>query len=95
MNKKVLDLIRIIFTILSIGLMIITIWMILQKLLGHSPTEISIMFSVIGILVSLQIVIISILFSLKGDVGELREFKRQSLRFQDETISKISKLSEN
>ena len=61
--------------------------MIITKLLGHSPTDTTIIFSILGILVALQVIIISVLFQIKGEVGELKEFKRQ-------TISKINKIEE-
>ena len=79
MNKIFLEVIRIIFTIIAIVLAIISIILILIKLFGYSPTENTILLSVTGILVALQVVIISILFQLKGDVGELKEFKRQTI----------------
>ncbi len=53
--------------------------MIIIKLLGHSPDETTITFSIMGILIALQVVVISILFQIKEDVGSLKEFKRQTI----------------
>lgn len=86
MNKTFLEAIRIIFALIVIILSILTIIMILLKITGHSPTETTIIFSVIGILVTLQAMIIGILFNIKGDlgnikgnIGEFKEFKRQTI----------------
>lgn len=68
--------------------------MLIIKLLEHSPTETTILFSVVGILAALQVMIIGILFQIKGDVGnlkgnigELKEFKRQ-------TVDKIGEMND-
>ncbi|MBU3912709.1 MAG: hypothetical protein KKB21_01230 [Nanoarchaeota archaeon] len=79
MNRTLLEVIRIIFTVISIILVVTSIIMISLKLSGHSPTETSIIFSVIGILMALQIVIITILFQLKEDIGCFKEFRRQTI----------------
>lgn len=79
MNRKFLEAIRIIFTIITIILAIATIIMILMKLLGYSPTETTIMLSVMGMLATLQAIIITALFQIKGDVGSLKEFQRQTV----------------
>ncbi len=85
MNRKLLETIRIIFTIIAVILIIASGWMLILKLAGHSPSETTIMFSVIGILLTLQVVVISILFQIKEDIGSFKEFKRQ-------TIEKIRKI---
>lgn len=59
-------------------------------LFGNSPTETTILLSVLSILVALQVVIIGVLFQIKEDVGTLKEFKRQMINFRDQTISKIN-----
>lgn len=96
MNKIFLEAIRIIFSIIVIILPIITIVMLIIKLLGHSPTETTILFSVVGILAALQVVIIGILLQIKGDgrnlkgnIGELKEFKRQTIEKIKEIERKI------
>ena len=81
------EIIKIIFAIISLILAIISIILILAKLFGNSPTENTILLSVTGILVSLQVVIVSILFQIKEDIGNLKEFKRQ-------TISKIKEIGD-
>lgn len=64
---------------LVVVLLLLTMWMVLQKLLGHSPTEITILLWMSGVLVSLQVLVLTILFQMKGDLGELKEFKRQTI----------------
>lgn len=66
--------------------------MIITMLLGYSPTEAAMTFSVAGILTALQIIIISVLFQIKGDVGSLKEFKRESVEFKRQTIDKIKEI---
>lgn len=83
MTKIFIEVIKIIFIIITI---ILSIILISIKLFGNSPTEDTILLSVTGILVALQVVIISILFQVKEDVGNLKEFKRQ-------TISKIKEMN--
>ena len=79
MKKIILDIIRIIFSIISIILIILSLIMILLKISVHSPSETTIIFSVVGILLALQVVVISILFQIKEDIGNLKEFKRQTI----------------
>ena len=79
MNKQFLEIIRIIFTIITILLATVTAIFILLKLTGHSPTETTIIFSIIGVLITLQVVIISVLFQIKEDLGSLKEFKRETI----------------
>ena len=85
MNRKLLKLIRLIFTTIVIILAFVSIILLLIKLTGHSPSENTIIISVVGILVALQVVVISILFEIKEDIGNLKEFKRQ-------TISKVKEI---
>ncbi len=92
MKKITLDIIRIIFTLITILLAIVSIYLILDKLFGHSPTEETIILSVIGILLTLQVVVITILFQIKEDLGNLKEFKRQTNIFKEQTIKEIRKL---
>jgi len=80
MRYKIWDIIRIIFIILVIILSIYVIILLLIKIFGHSPSEITIISWVVGILLSLQIVIITILFKIKEDIGGIKEFKRQTIR---------------
>lgn len=94
MNSKFLEFIRITFTIIVITLALITIYMIVLKLTGHSPTEITITYSILGILVAFQVLIAGILFQIKGDVGILKEFRRQNIEFQKQTIGKINSTQE-
>lgn len=86
MNKKISEAIRIISSLVAIVLILITVWMILLKIFGHSPSDANVIFSVIGILVVLQIMVINVLFNIKGDVGGLKEFRKH-------TISKINEIS--
>lgn len=90
--RKIFEVIRIIFTIIAIFLLLISILMIILKLLGNSPTEINMTFSIMGILIALQVIIISTLFQIKGDIGELKEFKIHSLEFQKQTIERIKEI---
>ena len=64
---------------ISIILIILSLIMILLKISVHSPSETTIIFSVVGILLALQVVVISILFQIKEDIGNLKEFKRQTI----------------
>ena len=92
MNKIFLEIIRIFFGIVVIIFIIISIVLILIKLFGSSPSEITILFTVLSILVGLQVVIIGAIFrimenmgKLKADVSGLKEFKQQ-------TIDRIKKI---
>jgi len=60
-----------------------------MKLFGYSPTETTIMISVIGMLATLQAIIITVLFQIKEDIGGIKEFQRGSIEFQKQTIEKI------
>ena len=76
-----------ILSIISSIIAIILIIMLLIKITGHSPDSITILSWGIGLVLSLEILILSILFPIKENLGELNEFKRQ-------TISEIRKLKD-
>ncbi|MBA7524777.1 hypothetical protein ES705_16919 [subsurface metagenome] len=87
--KKGWNIITLIFAIITIILLLITIILIFIKILGQSPTDVKILYSTIGFLIALQIVIITILFQIKENVGELKEFKRQTISEIKEIKTKL------
>ena len=83
--ERFVNIIKIMFSIMAIIFIILTIILILWQLFGNSPTDIMIILSIIGIFMTFQGIIIGVLFQIKGDMGELKEFKRQTI----ERIKKI------
>lgn len=73
------EVVKIIFVIMVLVMSIITIVLILLVLFGESPTEITVLSSIIAILIALQTVIMGILFQMKEDMGSLKEFRRQTI----------------
>ena len=78
MNKEI-EIVSWIFYILGVILLVIVIWMLVLKLTGHSPTEISVLLWAVGILATLQTVMLTVLFQVNGKIGEFTEFKRQTI----------------
>ncbi len=56
MNQKLLDIVRIIFTLIAIVLRIFIMILVLMKLFGHSPTEMALLLSFISFLVTPQVI---------------------------------------
>lgn len=79
MNNKLIEIIKIIFTLIAIISALITIVLLIIKMIGHSPTEITILLSLVSFLIALQIIILTVLFQVKGDIGGLKEFRRQTV----------------
>ncbi|NQV08994.1 hypothetical protein HQ529_04040 [Candidatus Woesearchaeota archaeon] len=76
-----------IFTFLTIILSLYVIYMLIMKLTNHSPEMITIVSWAVVILLTLQVLIISILFPMKETIGKLEEFRTY-------TISKIKEIDE-
>jgi len=89
MEKVFWKTIKIIIFILFLILSLITIWMLILKITGHSPDITTIIAWVVGIILTFQILIITILFQVKGDLGEIKEFKRNQLNFNKQTIETV------
>lgn len=70
------ETVRILFSIIAIIFIIISTVLILIKMFGNNPTEMTMMLSMASIIFVLLGVVITVLFGIKGDLGELREFKR-------------------
>lgn len=77
MNRPFLEAIKIFFIIFSIIFIIISTILVLWQLFGNSPSDIMVIFSALGIVVTLEGIVISVLFQIKEDFGGLKEFKRQ------------------
>ena len=74
-----------------IDFLIITIALILIKLFGNSPSEITVLLSFIGFLTALQILVISILVGIKEDVGILKEFRSQTVNKINDIENKLKR----
>ncbi len=85
MVRRELEAVSWIFYGITVLLLVIVISMLVWKLTGHSPTEITIMLWAMGIISTLIVLILTTLLRLERKVGELAEFKRQ-------TIHKIKEL---
>jgi len=85
MQKELWKLIRGLLFFLLLILATIAIWMLVLKITDHSPDAITIVSWVVGVILTFQILVITILLQIKEDLGNLKEFKRQ-------TINKINKL---
>ncbi len=59
--------------------------MLILKLTRHSPTDTSVILWALGIIGTLMTVMLTVLFQVNSKIGELTEFKRQ-------TIEKINSL---
>ena len=94
MERTFWKIARILLFILFIILSLITISMLLLKITGHSPDALTIISWVTGIILTFQVLIITILFQLRGEVSELKEFKRNQLEFNKQTANKIKDLSD-
>ncbi len=91
-GDRILEAIKIIAFIVVVIASIILIIMLVMKLTEHSPTELTVIMWIAGIMFTLLFMIIMILFQIKGDVGGLKEFRRQMIEFQRQTISKIEEM---
>jgi len=85
-KNKINNFIIIILTILAVLLSMFVIYMLILKLTGHSPDMVTIVMWTVGVLLTLQILILAILFPMKGSIGRLEEFK-------DHTINKINDIN--
>lgn len=91
MNQTLLQATKTISALVAIIMIIITSILILIRLFGNSPSETTIFFSGLAILVSFQILIISILLQMKEDIGSLKEFRNQTIHKIQELDRKIKK----
>jgi len=87
-EKQILNIIQIVSTILIIIMSIGLIIMLLLKLTDHSPTEITLLSTGFSILAGVLLMLATILFNMKEDIGGLKEFRKH-------TIQKINEISEN
>ncbi len=92
--EVLVDAVRILFSIIAIIFIIISTVLILIKLFGNNPTEITIMLSITSIIFALLGVVISVLFGIKGDLGELKEFKRLIIDKTKDIQSGVVRLNE-
>ena len=78
-NSK-LDTIIISLSVAAVSIIAIAvIAMLIYKLAGNSPDMITIVAWTVGVLLALQILIITLLFQLKGSVSKLEEFKDNAM----------------
>ncbi|HIG92630.1 TPA: hypothetical protein HA242_04465 [Candidatus Woesearchaeota archaeon] len=91
MVKKEIEIIGWIFYVLAAVFTVVVMGMLIWKLTGHSPTELDIVWWALGILVTFQVLTITVLFQINGKMGELVEFKRQTV----DKITNIEKKIEN
>lgn len=91
-TNKIGEVIVIILSIIAIITCLIAIVMLITKLTGHSPDALTILSWSVGAILALEVVIISVLFPMKGAIGRLEEFKNNIKEFQRETIVEIKKL---
>ena len=95
MVKKEVNILSWIFYVITIILIVYVILMLILKLTGHSPTEMEIVLWGMGIMTTFLTLILMFLFqikteigTIKGQIGGLNEFKKQ-------TIEKIKELEKN
>ncbi len=79
MVKREIEIISWIFYVLAVIFIVIVTGMLIWKLTGHSPTELDIVWWALGILVTFHILTITILVQMNGKMGELLEFRRQTV----------------
>lgn len=91
-EKLVLNVIRVVFTFLFIIMSIILIIMLLMKLTEHSPTEMTLFSTGFSILAGFLLMVTTILFNMKEDLGGLKEFKRQTVNKINDINSKIDEI---
>ena len=91
MNRTFLETVKILSAIMAIIMMIIASILILIKIFGSSPTDITVIFSVAGFIMAFLIMIISILLGIKEDIGGLKEFKYQTINKINEIENKFKK----
>ena len=85
----------ILFSIVAFIMAVVVIVMLVMKLTGHSPTSFEVLSWSVGIVLALEVVIISVLFPIKNSLGRLEEFKQNTKEFQNQTIMEINKIKEN
>jgi len=93
MAKKKINAVKIaliIIYILFILLSVVVIVMLTLKLIGRSPTTITIISWVVGVILTFQILIATILFQVKEDLGKLKEFKININRDLDKIKKELS-----
>ncbi len=92
MVKKEIEAVGWIAYAITVVLILFVLWMLIQKLTGHSPTEITILLWAIGILATLQVLVITILFQIKGELGSTKEKMGGLLEFRRQTIEKLKEM---
>lgn len=97
-NEKITNCIVFVLTIVAILLSIVVIYMIILKLIGHSPDTLSIIMWIVPLLLSLQVVIIIILFQMKADIGRLEgrvgKLEGKLEEFRLNTINKLNEIDQ-
>lgn len=78
-----------VFYVITVILLLAVIGMLFWKLSGHSPTEINILLWMVGILVSLQTLVLMAIFDRRGKIGEFLEFRRQTIEEIKEIKSRL------
>ena len=83
------------FSILAFIMAMVVIYMLLMKLTGHSPTSFEVLSWSVGMVLALEVVIVSVLFPIKTSLGKLEEFKKNTKDFQKQTIMEINNIKKN
>lgn len=94
MVKKEIEALSGIFYVITVILIIWMIVLLIRKLTGHSPTEMTFVLWGMGIITTLLMLVITSLFRMEGKMGEFSEFKRQTSEFKKQTIEKIKEIEE-
>ena len=66
-----------------------------MKLTVHSPTSFEVLSWSVGMVLALEVVIVSVLFPIKTSLGKLEEFKKNTKDFQKQTIMEINNIKKN
>lgn len=94
MVKKEIEILSWIFYVVAVVLIFWMIILLIRKLTGHSPTEMTFIMGGMGIIAALLVLVITSLFRIEGKMGEFSEFKRQISEFKKQTIEKIKEIEE-
>jgi len=80
LEENIIFVSSVFFKIVIWVLGVIVIYWLLLKITGHSPTSETVFIGVFGAIVTLMGIMLSFIINIKGEIGEIKRFMKESDR---------------